>query len=307
LTSNDRAARVEELWRARPVRPFVRWSACALVALALFAWLGGGFLSGELLSGRRLSSLARFVGELQPYPLRDGGLSLTGLAAWAGELWSERGQEAALITLSISTVAIVLAGALGSIATLPAVRTLATAEPFLPEGRPATPAVRRTWRAVVAAARLVLTFLRAVPEYMWVFLLIGVFGPTAWAAVLALALHNLGVLGRLNAEVVEDLDAAPLESLRSAGATRLQIAGWGVLPIALPRMLLFFFYRWETCIRESTVVGLLGILSIGYWIQDARARQQPDTMLFFILVGAALVIAGDLLSAVVRRWVREAG
>jgi ABC-type phosphate/phosphonate transport system permease subunit len=59
-------------------------------------------------------------------------------------------------------------------------------------------------------------------------------------------------------------------------------------------------------VREATVLGMLGIVSLGYWIQDARARQQYDTMLFLVLIGAALVLAGDLASTLARRWVRRA-
>ncbi len=306
MTDRERLRRIEALRRARPTRPFVRWSCYGLAALAAYAWLVGGLISSDLLSERRWASLARFAGELVPYPLRESGVTLPGLAAWASELWSDRGFEAAVATLAISVAAIVLAGALGGISTLTAARNLATPEPFLPGPRPAGTGVRLFWRLAVAGTRLVQMFLRSIPEYVWVFLLIGVLGPTSWPAVLALMLHNAGILGRLNAEVVEALEPAPLESLRSVGAGRLEIAGWAVAPIALPRFLLYFFYRWETCVREATVLGLLGIVSIGFWIQDARARQQPDTMLFFILLGALLVILGDVLSGLLRRWVREA-
>ena len=78
-----------------------------------------------------------------------------------------------------------------------------------------------------------------------------------------------------------------------------------VLPVVLPRCLLFFFYRWETCVREATVLGMLGIVSLGFWIQDARARNFYDEMVFFILLGAFLVIIGDMVSTLVRAYVRR--
>ena len=77
------------------------------------------------------------------------------------------------------------------------------------------------------------------------------------------------------------------------------------LPVALPRFLLFFFYRWETCVREATVLGMLGIVSLGFWIQDARARNFYDEMVFLILLGALLVIIGDVISTLVRAYVRR--
>jgi phosphonate transport system permease protein len=152
----------------------------------------------------------------------------------------------------------------------------------------------------------VLIFLRSIPEYVWAFLAIALIGPSAWPAVLALALHNAGILGKLDAEVVENLERPSLEALRGLGARRGQLAVFGILPAVLGRWLLFFFYRWETCVREATVLGMLGIVSLGYFIQDARARNQYDTMFLLVLVGAAIVLLGDLVSALARRVVRRA-
>ena len=159
-------------------------------------------------------------------------------------------------------------------------------------------------RAAVGT-RVLLMFLRSVPEYVWAFLLVAILGPTAWPAVLALAIHNAGVLGKLNAEVVENLDAPALEALRGVGGSRLQIAAVGILPAIVPRILLFLFYRWETCVREATVLGMLGIVSLGYWIEDARSRNHYDEMFFLILAGSVIVLLGDVLSEVARRGVRR--
>ncbi|MCB1151928.1 ABC transporter permease subunit, partial [bacterium] len=123
--------------------------------------------------------------------------------------------------------------------------------------------------------------------------------------VLALALHNAGILGKLGADTAENLERPALEALRAAGAGRAQIGLAAVLPLAAGRFLLYLFYRWETCVREATVLGMLALVSLGSWIQDARARNLYDEMLLAMLCGAALVIAGDLVSAGVREWVRR--
>ena len=78
-------------------------------------------------------------------------------------------------------------------------------------------------------------------------------------------------------------------------------------PAAIPRAVLFFFYRWETCVREATVLGMLGIVSLGCFIMDSRARNHYDEMIFFVLLGALIVIVGDVVSALARRAVRRAG
>ena len=70
-------------------------------------------------------------------------------------------------------------------------------------------------------------------------------------------------------------------------------------------MVLYFFYRWETCIRDATVLGLLGISSLGFLIDEARARDNYDEWLFFILLSACIVIIGDFASEIVRNKLRS--
>src|SRR5262249_12614862 len=140
---------------------------------------------------------------------------------------------------------------------------------------------------------------------IWAFLLLILLGPTAWPAVLALAIHNAGIIGKLTGECVENLDPQPLAALRGLGATRSQIALSAIFPMVFTRFLLFFFYRWETCVRDATILGLLGIVSLGYWIQDARARNHYDEMLFLVLLGAGLVLLVDLASVLARELVRH--
>ena len=303
----DRHREIERLRRERPRNLFLRGSTWALAGLGAYAWWVGDFAVEGWLGERRWRNLHRFLGELRPYPLRDRDFDLAVAWEWAAGLWGDRGAEAVTATLAISVAAIVFAALGALLFTLPATRTISTAEPYLPAARTPGRLLRLGWWGVVYGTRAFLIFLRAIPELVWAYLLIALLGPGAWPAVLALGLHNLGILGKLDAEVVENLDPAVPQALRGLGASRTQIALVGVFPAALNRFLLFFFYRWESCVREATVLGLLGIVSLGYWIQDARARNHYDTMIFLVLLGSALVLVGDLVSTLVRRRIREAG
>ncbi len=301
-----RDAEIRRLHRGRPRSRFARWSGAALAALVVLAWSSPGLRASDFFSERRLANLERFLGELRPYPLQGRDFDLGVAVAWAGEVLSDRGWEAAGVTLAMSVAAIVLAALAALVLTPAAARTFASPEPYLPGPRPPSRAARAFWWLVVAAARTVLIFIRSIPEYVWAFIFLAILGPTAWPVVLALALHNSGILGKLTAEVVENLEPAPLKALRGLGASRAQIVAAGIFPLILPRFLLFFFYRWETCVREATVLGMLGTVSLGFWIVDARARNHYDEMFFFVLIGAAIVLAGDLVSAVAREIIRRA-
>lgn len=297
---------ITALRRQRPRSRFARASACLMLAIIGLSWLFGNFFGAETFAVRRLQNLQRFLLELVPYPLQGRSFDWRIAANWLEKILADRGWDAMITTLAIAIAAIVLAGVGGAVFTFLAARTIATPEPFLPDQGDVSRMRRIVWRLLVAITRLVLIVLRAIPEYVWAFLLLAVMGISVWPIVLALALHNLGILAKLSAEIVENLPPAPMAALRGLGATRLQIAAAVIMPLALPRFLMFFFYRWETCVREATILGMLGYVSLGYWIQDARARNAYDEMFLLILLGAALIMIGDIISAIARKLIRDA-
>ncbi len=278
---------ITRLRRERPRSRVLQASVLALLGLAVYAWTSGELATTEFFSARRLENLQRFLREeLLPHELRGGEAALAAYASWMIERWDEHGAAALLATLEISALAILLAG-LGSWLLAPlAAGNLSSASPF--GERSGRPTRGRTlgFGLVRWGARALAILLRAIPEYVLAFLLLAVLGPgTAWPAVLALALHNGGILTRLTGEAIENLEPAPLRTLVGLGASRRQVTLFAVLPLTLGRFLLYFFYRFETCVREATVLGMLGVVSLGYWIQDARTRQFYDRMIFLVALG----------------------
>jgi phosphonate transport system permease protein len=316
---NRQAATIRRLHAGRPRDRFVRASLWLVAALVAAAWLhdvlprplrlpaldaAGEFTLGEFLSPQRRANLARFLGQAVPWPLQQGR-GADALGGWARELLCDSALPAAAATFWMAVAAIVLAGIAAALLSPLAARNLATHDPLLAGGRPAGPLRRLGWHTLAGGCRIAMILARAVPEYIWAFLFIATLGPGAWPAVLALALHNVGILGRLGSEVVENVEPRAPGSLRGLGASRIQLHLFGILPVVLPRFLVFFFYRWETCIREATVLGMLGVLSLGFLIRDARARDHYDEMLVLIAVGALMVLAVDAFSALLRRRLRD--
>ena len=295
---------VESLRRARPRNRFLHVSGIAVLVLVVVSWTTGNIYLD--LSAQRIDNVKRFLVEITPEPIYEHGFDLGALWSWAMGILDRGGFEAALSTLSISIVAIVLAMLLGLLLTFPAARNLAHPEPFLPTAQRPSRLRVVGWRGVVLVTRTVLIFLRAVPEYVWAFLLVAMLGLNAWPAVLALAIHNAGILGRLCSETVENTSPGTLRALRGVGASRTKIIAVGVMPACFSRFLLYFFYRWETCVREATVLGMLGIASLGFAVKDARAAWRYDEMIFLILLGSVIVILGDFVSAIARRQARLA-
>lgn len=287
-----------------------RWLAASgwvLAAGIVWAWTTGGFGWDDMDGGRRLENMRRFAREILPWPIQRGVGSWQTVTTWGHSLLfngPHPGWAATVNTLALSVVAVVLAAALSWLLVPFAARTLATPHPFLNSSAATNPLRRWGWKAVVAVARLLLIFGRAIPEYVWAFIFIAFVSDQFWAGVLALALHNAGILGRLGAEIIENAESPAPRGLRTLGASRSQLLAASLIPAALPRFLVYFFYRWETCLREGTVLGILGVTTLGRLIKDARAADRYDEMIFFVLLGAALVLAGDLVSSIARRCVR---
>ncbi len=296
---------IDRLWQARPRSRFLHASIGALIALAAFAWLFGDLEIGAIFGAGRRANVERFLrDDIVPPAVREHGAG--ALPGWAWPLFRDRGLAGLGATLAIAVLAIVLAAAGGLALTLPGARTFMSPQAWLPHSSAPSGTRRFAWATAVAIARAFQLFLRSIPEYIWAFLFLAILGPNAWPAVLALAIHNAGILGKLGSETVENLESPALRSLRGLGASRAQVAVTAIFPAAFGRFLLYFFYRFETCVRDATALGMLGVVSLGYWIADARAKRFYDEMLFYVLLGAVIVLVADFGSAAARRAVRRA-
>ncbi len=296
---------VAELRRARPRDRFLRVGLSCFALLLAASWFTGEFGIREFDWERRWANCERFLSRVVPFPMQEhpeaSFAEKLGLAGgWLLDRWRESGAEAFRYTLGLSVVAIVFAG-VASLVSLPlASRRLATASPLVPPHRELPAWQRWLWRLIGQGCRFLLVLARSVPEYMIAFFLVVALGFNAWPAVLALAIHNAGILGRLGSELVDNMPSAVPVSQRSLGAGRWQIYAFGAVPSLFSRFLIFFFYRWETCVRDATVLGMLGIPTLGYYLLEARAKDHLDEMLFFVALGSVTVLIGDLLSAFVR-------
>ncbi|MBL7262212.1 phosphonate ABC transporter, permease protein PhnE [Paractinoplanes lichenicola] len=191
--------------------------------------------------------------------------------------------EASLVTLWIGLLGTTLSVPLSLILALLAARTIS------PAG----------W--VYQVTRAILSFLRAVPDVVFALIFVTAVGLGPFPGVLALVAHNVGVMGKLWAETLEEADPGPATALRSAGAGRIQVAAHALLPSVLPQLVGLLLYRFDVNVRSSLVLGLVGAGGIGFLINQSIQLFQFDQMLTHILVVLVLIIAVDRLSAVVRR------
>ncbi len=149
--------------------------------------------------------------------------------------------------------------------------------------------------------RGILSFLRAVPDLVWGFLFVTAVGLGPFAGVLALGIHNAGVLGKIYADFLEDTDPAPAEAVYATGATRLQTVFHGIVPQLTPTLVSYTLYRWECAIRAATILGFVGAGGIGYYLTVTITRLQYQKLVTAIIAVFVLVVAADYISARLRR------
>lgn len=116
---------------------------------------------------------------------------------------------------------------------------------------------------VYSLCRRCLDIARTVPELVYALMFVYAFGLGPLPGVLAIVVHSLGSLGKLFSEVVENIDAGPVEGIRAAGANWWQIVRYAVLPQVLPNFASYTLLRFEINVRASSVVGFVGAGGIG--------------------------------------------
>ncbi len=154
---------------------------------------------------------------------------------------------------------------------------------------------------MVVISRIILNVLRSIPALLWAIIFILIVGLGPFAGVLALALHTGGVLGKLYADVLENVDPQPIEAIAGTGAGRVKLFFYGVLPQALPQCLSYTLYRWEMNIRGATILGFVGAGGLGLLFYKAISLFHSDRVLTLIIVVFILVNLVDSLSQYLRK------
>ncbi|MDR7078324.1 phosphonate transport system permease protein [Neobacillus niacini] len=242
----------------------------------------------ELLSEKNLEYAKKFfVGLL--------GINQENPAFLDAESWSTA-LMLTLETLEMSIMAIGFATIVAFITVIPAARNIANGSLTL----------KKSWYnwILYGFIRLTYIFSRSVPELVWAMMIIFIFKPGILPGALALALHNFGILGKLWAEVVEDMDPRPIRNLATAGASKVEILFYGILPIVLPRFLTYILYRWEVIMRTTIVVGFVGAGGLGMDFKLAMSYFDYTQITLLLLCYMILVIIADFASETTRKAVK---
>jgi phosphonate transport system permease protein len=191
-------------------------------------------------------------------------------------------------------------GVTGAIQTLQiaVVGTAVSALLALPLGFAAARNVSPPW--LFYSARSVLNVFRAIDTLVYALFFVAAVGLGPFPGVLAVVAYTVTVLAKLYSEAIEAIDPGPVDAVDAAGATRLQVLRWGVLPQLVPQFLSFALYRFETNIRAAAILGFVGAGGIGFYIQTYLRTLNYPAASAVLLVLIALVMLVDFTSSRIR-------
>jgi phosphonate transport system permease protein len=148
--------------------------------------------------------------------------------------------------------------------------------------------------------RRFLEFCRTVPEIVFALLFVVAFGLGAMPGVLALAIHTMGALGKLFAEVVENIDMCPVEGATATGANRVTTIHFAVLPQVMSNFTSYTLLRFEINVRTAAVMGFVGAGGIGQDLMVAiRKFYYTDVSAILVLIVATVMVI-DLVTEHIR-------
>ncbi|MGJ3192328.1 phosphonate ABC transporter, permease protein PhnE [Paenarthrobacter sp. FR1] len=155
--------------------------------------------------------------------------------------------------------------------------------------------------AVHHAARMIITMCRAIPDLVFAVLFVRALGIGVLPGILALGLHSVGMMAKLFADAIEQIDEGPREAVRATGAGRLAELVSAVLPQVTPAWIGTFIYRVDINLRISVVLGFVGAGGIGFALQDALRGLMYQSAMGIILLILLIIAAMEYLAVGLRR------
>ncbi len=215
-----------------------------------------------------------FTQDIVPSPIRNNA-GFDGLWQWISNIWINEAWPGIFNSLVLTQLALVLTAFL-ALVLFPMVSPLF---------------VRKGFRI---SNHVFLVIMRSTPEYILAFILLTLWGPSMLPAIIALALHNAGIIAHLMGGYSSAI------KLRVDAPSGISRYFFEVLPRLYGQFLAFLFYRWEIILRETAILGILGIATLGFYIDSAIQDIRMDKAMILILITALLNVGVDALSRFIR-------
>lgn len=146
-----------------------------------------------------------------------------------------------------------------------------------------------------------LVVMRSTPELILGFAFLLLWGPSLLPAIAALAIHNGAIIAHLTGRHSNHI------VLRPDAPSGINSYSYEITPRLFNQFLVFTFYRWEVIMRESALLGILGLHTLGFFIDSAFESFRLDVAIILIIAGAMLNIAVDSAGRLLRQYLQLPG
>jgi len=155
------------------------------------------------------------------------------------------------------------------------------------------------WRA---AARFAGVLARSLPDVVLAMVFVLMFSLGALPGILAIGIHSIGMISKMFADAIEQIDEGPRLAIRAAGGSRTQEFFSGILPQVLPSWVATVLHRNDINLRGSVVLGYVGVAGLGLEMSYAFKSLNYGLGLGIALVIFVLCVVMEIVSSVVRAW-----
>jgi len=150
-------------------------------------------------------------------------------------------------------------------------------------------------------ARALVALCRSLHPVIVAILFVKAVGFGALAGILALMVASVGFIGKLFTEAIEEISLKQVEAVRASGASFANVILFGVLPQVFARFVGFSTYQFDSNLRNSTMVGIVGAGGVGGTLFSAFQRFDYDFVCAILITIIAIIMAGELLANLVRK------
>ena len=158
-----------------------------------------------------------------------------------------------------------------------------------------------TGSRVSKVSDFILILIRTFPEIILAIILIGLVGPGPFAGAITIGIHSIGMLGKLYAEAIENMDKGPIEALDAVGASTFQKLRYAVLPNVLPDFLSIVLYRFDINIRSSFILGFVLAGGLGAPISYVSGERNWEGLSVIIIAIMVMVLTIEYISTKLRK------
>lgn len=155
-------------------------------------------------------------------------------------------------------------------------------------------------RGWIAAARFVSVLTRAVPDVVLAMVFVLMFTIGTLPGILAIGIHSVGMISKLFADAIEQIDEGPRAAVRAAGGSRSQQFTAGVLPQVLPSWVATVLHRNDINLRGSVILGYVGIVGLGREMSFAFKSLDYSLGIGYAIVIFVLCVLMEVVSSTVR-------